>query len=281
MKRILGILLVALFFTSNSISGQTMATPSDTATTWQLLKYDANRTVKGITHAVTRPLHWKGKDFEKLGGIVLGSVMLSALDQPSSDFFRRQEKDVPMVIREFGFYFGQPQNYLMANAGIYGFGLLTKNEKIRRTSVLILSSAATAGYIQIFARTAFGRARPLGEDGPFTFKPFKGGDKYYSFPSGHMVLGMTMAHSIAKQFDNIWLKIGIYSVGSIPGFSRLLSGKHWLTDVAVGTALAIVVVDSVDKFLFGTNSYNVSKKEKKVSWNFRIGGSQLGVVGTF
>lgn len=281
MNRLPVISLLIVCFWINFSQAQTVKKPSDSATTWQLLKYDANRTIKGITHAATRPLHWKGKDFEKLGRIVLGSVMLSAIDQPSSDFLRRQEKDVPMVIREFGFYFGQPQNYLMASAGLYGVGLLTKNEKIRRTSVLILSSAATAGYIQIFARTAFGRARPLGEDGAFTFKPFKGGDKYYSFPSGHMVLGMTMAHSVAKQFDNIWVKIGIYSVGSIPGFSRLLSGKHWLSDVAVGTALAIVVVDSVDKFLFGSNSYDVPKKDKKVTWNFRVGGSQIGVVGTF
>ena len=90
-----------------------------------------------------------------------------------------------------------------------------------------------------------------------------------------------MAHAIAKQFDNIWLKIGIYSVGSVPGFSRMLSGKHWISDVAIGTALAIVVVDSVDKFLFKTNSYDVPQKKKMVSWNFRVGAGQLGVVGTF
>lgn len=61
-----------------------------------------------------------------------------------------------------------------------------------------------------------------------------------------------MAHSIAKQFDNIYTKIGIYSVASIIPISRLVADAHWLSDVALGTAISIIVVDSVDKFLFNS-----------------------------
>jgi len=281
MRKYISVTLIIFFSAVLNSSGQTLDTAKDSSTTWQLLKYDANKTFKGITHAVTRPLHWQGDDFEKFGSIILGSVILSVSDQPSSDILRRNEKHVPMVIKEFGLHFGQPHNYLMLNAGIYGFGLLTKNEAVRKTSVLILSSAMTAGYIQIFARTAIGRARPLTEDGPYTFKPFKGGDKYFSFPSGHAVLSMTMAHAIAKQFDNTWTKIGIYTVGSIPGFTRLLNGKHWITDVAFGTVLSIVVVDSIDKFLFDSQAYTYPKKEKRISWNLSFGGNRIGITGTF
>ena len=65
-----------------------------------------------------------------------------------------------------------------------------------------------------------------------------------------------MADSIAKQFDNTWTKIGIYSIGSIPALSRLIDGAHWLSDIVFGAALSIVVVDSIDKFLFNSNNYN-------------------------
>ena len=90
-----------------------------------------------------------------------------------------------------------------------------------------------------------------------------------------------MAHSIAKQFDNTWTKIGIYSVGSLPAMSRLSDGAHWLSDVAFGAAFGIIVVGSIDKLLFDTKSYETRRKEKQVSWNFNFTGNQIGVVGTF
>ena len=253
----------------------------DSLNTWQTFKYDTNASWRSIKHAVTRPLHWKGKDYAKFGGMVLGTVIISATDRETSNFFRQQDDSFPQPIQEFGFYFASPQNYLMANAGLYGFGLLTKNEQIRKTSVLIISSSITAGYLQIFARTAFGRARPFSGDDPYTFKPFAGNEDYFSFPSGHTVLGITMAHSIAKQFDNTWTKIGIYSIGSIPALTRLMDGAHWLSDVAFGAALSIVVVDSIDKFLFNSESYDYPKKQKAITWNFRFSGNQIGFVGTF
>ena len=255
--------------------------PSDTASTWQLFKYDTNNTWKGIKHAVTRPIHWKSKDLTKLGGLVIGTAILSISDESTSDFFRRQEENFPQPIQEFGLYFGNPQNYLLANAGLYGFGLFTKNETVRKTSVLIISSSITAGYIQIISRSIIGRGRPLAENGAHTFKPFSNESDYLSFPSGHTVFGITIAHAIAKQFDSPWTKAGIYSIGSIPGISRLLIGKHWLTDVAFSTILSIAVVDAIDKLLFESEAYSYPKKEKTISWNFRFSGNHIGFVGVF
>ena len=275
------IIFIFLFCCATNVSAQQLEKPTDSSTTWNTFKYDTNASWRSIKHAVTRPLHWKGKDFTKLGSIVLGTAILSAVDRETSDFFRRQDKSFPQPIQEFGFYFASPQNYLMVNASIYGFGLFTKNEQVRKTGVLIISSSITAGYLQILARTPIGRARPFSGEDPYTFKPFAGEQNYFSFPSGHTVLGVTMAHSIAKQFNNTWVKIGIYSIGSIPALSRLIDGAHWLSDVAFGAALSIVVVDSIDKFLFNSKTYDYPKKDKLVSWNLKFSGSQIGVVGTF
>ncbi|MGJ8658675.1 MAG: phosphatase PAP2 family protein [Cellulophaga fucicola] len=273
------ILLLLLSFTISS--AQLSPKPTDSTTIWKTFKYDANSSWRGIKHSVTRPLHWKGKDFAKFGSLFVGTAIIATADRQTSDFFINQEQHLPHGVKEFGFYFAKPQYYFAMNAGVYGVGLFTKNEQIRKTGVLIISSSITAGYLQIMARSAFGRARPYSGKDPYTFKPFEGTEEYFSFPSGHTVLGMTVAHSIAKQFDNTWVKVGIYSVGSLPAISRMVNGSHWLSDVAFGAAFSIFVVDGIDKFLFKEKLYDYPIKPKLVTWNLKFSGSQIGIVGTF
>lgn len=255
--------------------------PADTARVWDLFKHDAKYTFKGVGHSLTRPLHWQGDDFAKLGILMGGTAILSLADNPIRDFSQQNAGTFPKVVRDFGWYFGSPQNYFMANAGLYGFGLFTKNEKIRRTSVLIISSSITTGLIQTFSKNAIGRARPNSGGSSTDFRPFANDPGYRSFPSGHTVLSMTMAHSIAKQFDNTWVKVGIYTVGAIPPISRLIDDAHWFTDIAFSTVMSIFVVDCIDKFLFEEKAYDHPRSEKKISWNFRFSANQIGIVGTF
>ncbi|MBC3759721.1 phosphatase PAP2 family protein [Hyunsoonleella sp. SJ7] len=251
-------------------------------TTFSLLKHDTKQTARSVAHAFTRPVYWKGNDFGKLGILLAGTASLSLADEEGRRFFKRQQEDFPGVVRDFGWYFGSPQNYFMANAGLYGFGLFTKNEQIRKTSVLIISSSVTSGFLQSFLKTAVGRERPGEAEDPFGFKLFSSQGRFHSFPSGHTVLSMTMAHALAKQFENIWVKVGIYSViGAIPPISRLIDGAHWLTDVGFSVALSIIVVDSIDRFLFSSEAYEYKKPPKKIAWNLRFGPNTIGVIGTF
>ncbi|MFK2821076.1 phosphatase PAP2 family protein [Flavobacteriaceae sp. LMIT009] len=253
----------------------------DTSSIGTLFKHDAKSAFRSVGHAFTRPLYWKGDDYLKFGGLVAGTLLLSAADDEVNSFFLRQQEDFPELIRDIGWYFGSPQNYFIANAGLYGFGLFTKNEQVRRTSVLIISSSFTTGLITSFLKNSIGRARPKSGLGNWYFKPFSPEGKFHSFPSGHSSLSITMAHAVAKQFENTWVKIGIYSIGAIPPISRLVDNAHWITDIAFSTALSIIVVDSIDKYLFEAKSYSYPKKEKEISWNLRFSGNQIGVVGTF
>ncbi len=255
--------------------------PGDTATTWELLKYDAKWAFHGVTHAFSRPAHWKKKDFTKLGILVLGTLAISTIDDEANTFFERQEPNVPKVIKDFGWYVGNPQNYFVATAGIYGYGLFSRNEKVRKTGVLIIASSFTSGLLQSIGKTGIGRARPTEGVGSGSFDPFSSESGYHSFPSGHTVLSVTMAHSIAKQFEGTGTKIGIYTLGAIAPFTRLLEGAHWLSDIAFSAALSIIVVDCIDKFLFNSDAYSYPKKEKKISWNLKFSTNQIGIVGVF
>ncbi len=254
----------------------------DSSSIVQLAGYDAKQAFLGIKHSLTRPFHWKKKDFVTLGTIGLGTLALSTIDDESSHFFIRQEPNVPKIFQEAGTRFGSPQVYFITNAGLYCFGLFTKNETIRKTSVLIISSSFTTGLIQSLSKTTFGRVRPKNGYKSTEFRFWSNEPQFHSFPSGHTILSMTMSHAIAKQFGNIWSKVGVYTLGSVAPISRLFSGAHWLTDIALGTAISIVVVDSVDKFLFNTNAYKNSLKQKnRISWKFHFTGNKIGVVGLF
>jgi len=246
---------------------------------WKQLAFDGKFTLQSVGNGFTQPLRWQKDDFITAGSIVAGTGILYLSDNEARAFFQNHQSDVPQAVKDVGWYFGSPQNFFMITAGIYGFGLITDNEKVRHTGVLIIASAVTSGIIQSISKTAFGRARPMSGNRD-DFKPFDGTAEYHSFPSGHAILSFSMAHSIAKQFDNFWVKAGIYTLGSIAPISRLWADAHWLSDVGLGIAISIVVVDGVDNFMKKKNAYNYSKP-KQVNWQLKAGYGTVGFVGTF
>lgn len=253
----------------------------DTTSIGKLALYDLTQSVKSVGYSFSRPFHWKKKDFVTLGAIALTAAAITTIDDEASALFVKNEQHVPNVFMEAGTRFGSPQVYFITNAALYGVGLFTKNEKLRKTSVLIISSSFTTGLIQSFSKTMFGRARPGKQYKSNSFRFWSNEAKFHSFPSGHTVLSITMTHAIAKQFSNPWSKVGIYALGSIPPISRLFAGAHWLTDIGLAAVLSIAVVDSIDKFLFKTKAYNTSEKQKTISWNFTFSGNKVGFRGTF
>ena len=181
---------------------------------------------------------------------------------------------------------------LLLRYGLSGMHRLQSDLNLRATSKYVeqLNSAKyarsktnrfPAGFIHTNVALVIKSTYQSSGESAFKFKPFSSEGAYHSFPSGHTILSITMAHSIAKQFENPWVKAGIYTIGSIPPISRLIDGAHWLTDIAFGAVISIVVVDSIDKFLFSSKSYDYPKKEKQISWNLKLSTNQIGIVGTF
>ncbi|WP_298474508.1 phosphatase PAP2 family protein [uncultured Maribacter sp.] len=249
---------------------------------WQMFTYDFGNIFKGVGYSYTRPLHWKSNQWATAGYTIAGTGLLYVVDKPVSDYFVGIKEDVPYGVRDYGFNVGSPSNNYLITGAVYLTGLSLKNEKLRRTGVLLIASATSAGFLQQVVKSAVGRARPLSGKSKDTFRPFWGGGKdYHSFPSGHAILAMTNAHAIAKQFKSPWIKTGIYAVGSIPAISRLWEGKHWLSDVALGVAISIFTVESIDKYLDSRYSQKYNEGSKKISWNLNFAPGQIGVVGRF
>ncbi|MCL6267005.1 phosphatase PAP2 family protein [Flagellimonas myxillae] len=256
---------------------------SQKSSNWQNFTYDMGNVFGGIGHAYSRPFHWEGDDWANFGYLAAGTAVLFLVDDELNHWTNGFSEDVPDFIKDYGNEFGNPNNNYMFTGGVYLAGLFTKNEKLRRTGVLLISAATAGGFLQQVSKRIVGRARPKSGDSSSTYDPLHLDRvfNYDSFPSGHAMLAFSNAYAIAKQFKNPWVKAGIYTVGMIPGFARIMDDFHWVSDVAFSTLLSIFIVESIDRYLDSKYNEKYNAQAKKVSWNLNFGPGTMGVALRF
>lgn len=273
-------LLVILFLTLCSLHLKAQETSKQDDNLWDMIKYDGVSIFNSTIHPFTRPFHWNGKDWLTMGLITAGTGVVYTLDEPAKDFFLDNGEHIPPFIKDFGFRAGKPLVNYGFTSGVYAIGLFTKNEKIRKTGVLMIASATAGGLIQTVSKTVVGRARPQTGKGKNYFKFYSEEAGYHSFPSGHSILSFTTFYAISKQFENPYIKTGLWTLGLISPVSRLWAGAHWLTDVGLGITLSVLIVDSIDNYLTKKERYT-TKPNKNISWNLNIQRNQIGITGRF
>ena len=252
---------------------------------WQNFTYDLGNMAGGMGYAYTRPLSWKKNQFTTFGYVVAGTLALYTVDDNVDNWANGWRNDVPRWLTNYGNDIGNPNNNFRLTGAVYLAGLFTENPKLRRTGVLLISSAAASGLLQQVSKRIFGRARPRANVGKDVLDPFHVARvfEYDSFPSGHVMLGFTNAYAIAKHFESPWIKAGLYTIGSIPGISRIIDRFHWISDVAFSTVVSIFIVEAIDKFLDTkyNQKYNDVSVKKKVAWNLQVTPQTFGVTMNF
>src|SRR5690606_1228711 len=131
--------------------------------------------------------------------------------------------------------------------------------------------------------------RPDLEKGHNQFRLFRGGHAYGSFPSGHTILSTTTIYALSKQFENPWIKGGLYTIGLVTPVSRLWAGAHWLTDVTLSLVMSVAIVEGVDSFLKRKQKYgnldpeslSYLNRNREIKWNLSLGPGTIGFVGVF
>lgn len=248
-------------------------------TLWNDFTYDVGNIFGGVGYSYSRPFHWKGNDWANFGYLAGGTLLLFTVDEEVNHWKNGFQEDIPDFVIDYGHEYGSPENNYMLTGGVYLAGLFTKNEKLRRTGVLLIASATAGGFLQQVSKRIIGRARPKSGAGSATFDPFHL-DRVYdydSFPSGHAMLAFSNAYAIAKQFKSPWVKAGLYTVGSIPGLVRVVDDFHWVSDVVFSTVLSIFIVESIDRYLDSKYNEKYNDRSKNVSWNLSFGPSTMGV----
>ena len=209
-------LSVLLFCTSAAFAQEIGHKIAIKDTHWEKFSYDLSSIIGGVGYAYTRPLSWEKNQVGLFGGVVIGTLGLYTIDDEAHEWFRNQEPHIPKLFKDYGWYYGNPQNNYAFNGIVYLTGLFTKNDKIHRTGVLMISSATATGLLQQISKSLVGRARPRSGLQKNDFRPFQQNSDFHSFPSGHAALAFSNAHALAKQFKNPWLKgrylfVGQYS----------------------------------------------------------------------
>ena len=130
-------------------------------------------------------------------------------------------------------YPGSAYGVAAAAASFYLLGREKHNERARETGILIAEGAVDSVIVFSTLKVATQRSRP--DTGRERSEFFDGGS---SFPSGHSTQAWSMATIVANEYhDKRAVQIAAYSLASAVSFARFTGGRHYISDVLVGSAL--------------------------------------------
>ncbi|UII23114.1 phosphatase PAP2 family protein [Fulvivirga ligni] len=276
MKHLYYLLLACVCITSTTVNAQF----SDSVHTvkqpfFKRITFDASNTGRTILKTYSRPFHWQKKQWFQFGGAIAISALASTADKPIYEFFRDNPSGPLDDMAKVGDFLGQPENNYPFMLTVWGAGVISNNDWLRDTGVMLFASVTTSGLIQTALKELSGRARPRSGEGPYSFKPLDGGASYHSFPSGHTMLALASAWILAHQVKPLALKIVFYAVPVVTGLSRIYEGQHWFSDILLGSALGIACAESVLKF------YPKIKESRIGSLSFAPTNNGMGLVYSF
>jgi membrane-associated phospholipid phosphatase len=178
------------------------------------------------------------------GALVLAGLSgLMLLDNPIQRFAQDNRSatgnDLARGIRRFG----QPEVYTTVTLGMVGAGLLSGNAEITRAGGRLATTLALAGAASSVSKLAIGRSRPsesLDADG---YVPFSGQE---AMPSGHTTVAFALATALADDIGRTWASVGLYTLATGVGWSRVNDNRHWISDVAAGAVLGVTAAKLVN-----------------------------------
>lgn len=125
--------------------------------------------------------------------------------------------------------------------GVYGFGLIHRNTKVRRIGLQLAEATFYATGVTYIFKTLAGRNRPFLNTGHKDFNPIQTKENNTSFPSGHTTIAFAFSTVMAHQIDNIFWKVGWYSAATLVGALRVYHDKHWVSDIVLGSAIGYFI----------------------------------------
>jgi membrane-associated phospholipid phosphatase len=177
-------------------------------------------------------LRIRGEDARYLAPLAVSTVALIVTDQRTTgklDDDNDSLLDVSQGISEAG--------SLYTTGGIaaafYLIGRRTGNARARETGLLSAEALANSVAVYSVLKLATQRPRPPEKGGHGRF--FDGGE---AFPSGHAANAWAVATVIANEYkDRPLVRYGSYSLATAVSLSRFTGGRHFLSDVLVGSAI--------------------------------------------
>jgi membrane-associated phospholipid phosphatase len=166
---------------------------------------------------------------------------------------------------------------------VYVSGLMSRNPKLQRTGLLVVSSLMLNDLVTSKLKKEFQRRRPDEANHNFYFEGAEGGRHYASFPSAHTSTAFAFATSVATVFhDHKWVPPVAYSAAALVGLSRIHDNKHWTTDVLAGATVGFVTAKGTNFILKQVEDQLMKRKVNiYVLPNMANGTTGLSFGGSF
>ncbi len=202
-------------------------------TDWDIIKSiprDAWETVKA-------PLGWDKKEWYIAGSVAGITALIMTQDHRIKEFVQAHRSELTEDISYFAEMGGSQAQWGLAAS--YLVGVILKNPKLKKASVVAMSSLIVSGVLGQGLKMLFARERPYRSgDSQWNFHgPGNYSLEHRSFPSGHTTAAFAVASSIATVYDSKVVKALAYTAAALTGISRIHDNKHWASDVFLGAAL--------------------------------------------
>lgn len=183
----------------------------------------------------TSPFHLKRKDVKWMIPAGIGMGALITTDRITGDEIAELDRGAT-ASRIFS-YPGSTSGVAAVAATFYIVGRRINSARARETGILSAQAALDSLIVGGALKAASQRARPeaIRERSEF----FDGGS---SFPSGHSLQAWSVATIIANEYrHNGKVQVAAYSIASAVSVARFTVGKHYISDVLVGSALGYMI----------------------------------------
>jgi hypothetical protein len=241
-------ILIVVFSLGLTAQAQIQPTPSPTPTpivapSPSLEKQFFKNILRDQKAIWTAPFELERKDAKWIVPAGIGFGALITTDRITGDEIG--EFDRGLTTSRIVSYAGSTFGIGVVAGAFYVVGRKTNNSRARETGILSAQAAIDSLMVSSALKVASQRARPDAARERSEF--FDGGT---SFPSGHSIQAWSVATVIANEYrDNRKVQIAAYGIASTVSVARFTGGKHYISDVVVGSLLGY----SIGRYVYRTH----------------------------
>jgi undecaprenyl-diphosphatase len=207
------------------------------------VKHEVVRDVNDAKSLAADPLRWDRKMWTRFAEGSAVVVALYAIDRQTSDRVQQNRSSstdqFAKTITPFGGHRAIELSALMIAAGA---GMHDTNLRDAGRDSLE-SELWAAGIVTPLLKRAFGRARPVQNEGSHSFHPLK--SHFESFPSGHATNAFAFATAVAGHYDGWIVPTIVYTIASGVAVSRVNDHVHFPSDVVDGALIGHAVAKGI------------------------------------
>jgi len=199
------------------------------------------------------PLYWRTTDWERFGITVASTAALLPFDESLNKLSQGNQRyyySAPVV---GGRIYGEWYTIGAITVAFGGYGILSHDTAAKKIAIELFQAGTYAELITEVLKFGTGRARPLQNEGAFTFHPFNLHNLYESFPSGHATSAFALSTVLFRHAHSTFWKIMAFVPAGFTVFSRFYQDWHWPSDLFFGSATG-----------FATGMWVVTLHEKKL-----------------